>query len=728
MPGLVSSPRGGLDMRAVEQLTNPSDINKLLHESLATERTIDAGLEQMLARRRHLEAELLSLTEQTAEVLEVVHADADQLLSSVRSTATVAEQISGRVKELDFAQSRVKQVLGDIHVVMDRTTCVTRLQRAMTESDYEGAAQCIGQFRQLEGRLESDNDLQQKQIVDECESQLEEIVRSRFNSAVDDSQGEEVARFTKLFKPLNKKDEGLRRFIDYLKSTVANQAMQTYSDLSSVLEGPQSDKADFVAALSATFKSVALAVEENEEVLKQTFGVEAVLEAITSLQHECDSRGSKIIQRYLEARRLPRLVKEVGLRKHKDMALMAGTTTLVDPREVENFLQEVLLLCQRSEEYNQFMLGKMSAAIAPNPLSPIRETTFRGGQLNVSVRELVGYYITLEEYYMEENVKKAIEINEQIADSLTSSMVDDVFFILRKCATRAMATSNLQCVCSVLSLMNSILGQSLMAALQKKLLSGPSKFMTAVASESQIPAESNFPLFLNNAEVSANYIMKLKSELEGYVANLFGSIKDRNVVNSVLADLSRTSGEVKSLSTRALDQLTDSVMHKLKSVLDDAAGASYELSEAEYSANEIEDTWVQRMLVEMDNIIAWLTPLLTTTNLDANLHLLLDRIASRIEALMMRKRFNQLGGLQLDRDVRAIVSHLSETSQRTVRDKFARLTQVATVVCLESVDEILDYWGDDGGAVTWRLTPGEIKSIMRLRVDFPDDGIAALSL
>jgi hypothetical protein len=37
------------------------------------------------------------------------------------------------------------------------------------------------------------------------------------------------------------------------------------------------------------------------------------------------------------------------------------------------------------------------------------------------------------------------------------------------------------------------------------------------------------------------------------------------------------------------------------------------------------------------------------------------------------------GGLQLDRDVRALVAALSEMTSRTVRDKFARLTQVRRV-------------------------------------------------
>ena len=45
--------------------------------------------------------------------------------------------------------------------------------------------------------------------------------------------------------------------------------------------------------------------------------------------------------------------------------------------QVESHLEEMLLLCQRSEEYNQFMLAKMADAVAPAILGTNRENAFR---------------------------------------------------------------------------------------------------------------------------------------------------------------------------------------------------------------------------------------------------------------------------------------------------------------------------------------------------------------
>lgn len=54
--------------------------------------------------------------------------------------------------------------------------------------------------------------------------------------------------------------------------------------------------------------------------------------------------------------------------------------------------------------------------------------------------------------------------------------------------------------------------------------------------------------------------------------------------------------------------------------------------------------------------------------------------------------------------------------------------QMAIVLSLESVEEFLDYWGDDTGHITWRLTPSEVKAILGQRADFNKDTISALPL
>ena len=64
--------------------------------------------------------------------------------------------------------------------------------------------------------------------------------------------------------------------------------------------------------------------------------------------------------------------------------------------QVESYLEELLTICQRSEEYSTFLLDKMreepdqQAGASPANLV----NSFKTGPFNLAVQELVGYYIT----------------------------------------------------------------------------------------------------------------------------------------------------------------------------------------------------------------------------------------------------------------------------------------------------------------------------------------------
>ena len=65
-------------------------------------------------------------------------------------------------------------------------------------------------------------------------------------------------------------------------------------------------------------------------------------------------------------------------------------------------------------------------------------------------------------------------------------MVDDVFFIARKSAMRAISSHNVPCVCAVMSLMHSLLTKDYFAALQKSNNSGPSAFLHAILADQEV--------------------------------------------------------------------------------------------------------------------------------------------------------------------------------------------------------------------------------------------------
>lgn len=714
----------------VRKLTDVGAMTRLLHECIAYQRALDLELDSLLSQRPELDRQLSSL-HKSADVLHIVKADSDHLLSNVSSTCHLADHVSAKVRQLDLAQSRVSDTLLRIDAIVHRSHCLDGVHKALQSDDFESAANYVQTFLQIDAKFKDSAASDQRNQLLAAKKQIQGIVRKRLSAAVDQRDHPTILRFIKLYPPLGLEEEGLQAYVSYLKKVISLRSRMEFDQLVELMkEQSQSDsnsgRINFIACLTNLFKDIVLAIEENNEILRNLCGEDGIVYAICELQEECDSRGSLIINKYMDYRKLAKLTSDINSYKSN---LLSAVPEGPDPREVELYLEEILSLTQLAEDYTEYMVSKIRALSSVDPeLVPRATKAFRSGNLSRVVQDIMGYYVILEGFFMVENVRKAISIDEHVLDSLTTSMVDDVFYVLQSCCRRSISTFNIHSVIAILSNAVSLLGSEYNEALQQKMREpnlGAKLFLGGSAVQK---TGSEIATALNDMDVSSEYALKLRHEIEEQCAEVFPAPADRERVKSCLSELNEMSNTFKKALNMGMEQLVATVAPRIRPVLDNVATISYELSEAEYADNEVNDPWVQRLLHAVEANVAWLQPLMTTNNYDMFVHLIIDFIVKRLEVIMMQKRFSQLGGLQLDRDARALVSHFSGMTQRTVRDKFARLTQMATILNLEKVSEILDFWGENSGPMTWRLTPAEVRRVLGLRVDFKPEAIAALRL
>ncbi|GLT79836.1 hypothetical protein SLA2020_513090 [Shorea laevis] len=710
----------------VRSLTDVGAMTRLLHECIAYQRALDLDLDSLLSQRTDLDKHLIHL-QKSAEVLDIVKADSDHMLSNVRSTCDLADQVSCKVRELDLAQSRVNSTLLRIDAIVERGNCIEGVKSALETEDYESAAKYVQTFLQIDGKFKDYGSEQREQLLT-SKKQLEGIVKKKLLAAVDQRDDPTILRFIRLYSPLGMEEEGLQVYVGYLKKVIGMRSRLEYEHLVELMEQVhEQNQMNFVGCLTNLFKDILLAIEENDEILRGLCGEDGIVYAICELQEECDSRGSLILKKFMEYRKLARLASEINAQNKNLLAV--GTQEGPDPREVELYLEEILSLMQLGEDYTGYMVSKIKGLSSVDPeLVPRATKAFRSGSFSKVVQDITGFYVILEDFFMVENVRKAIMIDEHVPDSLTTSMVDDVFYVLQSCIRRAISTSNISSVVAVLSSAGSLLSNEYHDSLQQKIRElnhGAKLFLGGVGVQK---TGTEIATALNNMDVSSEYVMKLKHEIEEQCAEVFPASAERERVKSCLSELGDLSNTFKQALNAGLEQLVATVTSRIRPVLDSVATVSYELSEAEYADNEVNDPWVQMLLHAVETNAAWLQPLITANNYDSFVHLIIDFIVKRLEVIMMQKRFSQLGGLQLDRDTRALLSHFSAMTQRTVRDKFGRLTQMATILNLEKVSEILDFWGENSGPMTWRLTPAEVRRVLGLRVDFKPEAIAALKL
>ncbi|KAL0877148.1 hypothetical protein Bca101_026853 [Brassica carinata] len=391
-------------------------------------------------------------------------------------------------------------------------------------------------------------------------------------TAIDRRDHPSILRFVQLYSPLGMEEEGLQLYVGYLKKVIAMRGRVEYENVVELMEHGVT-QVNFLGCLTHLFKDIVMSIEENDEIFRGLCGEDGVVYAICELQEECDSRGSLILKKFMEFRKLARLASDIN-----NLNLLAGGAyERPDPREVEIYVEEILSLMQLGEDYTEFMVSKINSLTSvESELLPRATKAFRNGDFSKVIQDVTGFYVILEGFFMVENVGKAIRIDEHVPDSLTTSMVDDVFYVLQSCLRIVISTSNISSVIAVLSNAGSLLGNDYHEALQQTIIEpnlGARLFLGATA--------------LNNMDVSCEYVLKLKHEIEEQCTAAFPAPLDRERIKSCLSELGELSSTFRQLLNSGMEQLVATVTPRVRPVLETVATIIYKLTETEYAENEV---------------------------------------------------------------------------------------------------------------------------------------------
>jgi hypothetical protein len=153
----------------------------------------------------------------------------------------------------------------------------------------------------------------------------------------------------------------------------------------------------------------------------------------------------------------------------------------------------------------------------------------------------------------------------------------------------------------------------------------------------------------------------------------------------------------------------------------------YVLSEDEYTLWEVNDQFGVKFHAQFAKLVQPFESSLTERNLKHLLGLAIDSFTKEWEVKIMQFRFNHLGALKLDKEIRASITLLL-TYSPNAREYFQRLTQLALAVNVEELEDILEYWGSKSGSIRWRLNAADVKKVLGLRNEFNQLDINKLAL
>ncbi len=468
---------------------------------------------------------------------------------------------------------------------------------------------------------------------------------------------------------------------------------------------------------------------------------------------------------------------------------------------LNNLLIEICLMLQYTENFDRFIRSKAASVSIDKPLPMV--------EYNRLGQEICGLYTTLESAWLQASLHRAVgmeklvQIAQPITDAsamvnndpkaavvgekmiMTSSFVDDAFYIIGQIVQRSLVTGSADAACGCINHICSSLeeivldhfkqaSESIIASLSvssvtsvlsepvhigklreisKKFIqtttaSAASTASDAIAQQQEAKEREELIFSLFN---SIHFCMEYTSQLHGHIMDQVDEVLMKEELRTKLRNCAESLQDEKrnfyQLLSSSLEKYAEPCKAKIKEYLDrsfsNTSAISYELDEASFDRVQTSDPYVAGLVLILDEFFGDIFNNLSQENLFWMVERLGESVAKGIEHGVVRKRFTQLGALQLDKEVRVLISYFGSRAEACggdalqVKRKFQRLNEMASLLSVDSFDEVHEVWSmlehsvnqvSSRGSQSSGLGAKEAKRVLALRIDFKADEIQKIKL
>lgn len=514
-----------------------SALAELSREEEVLARKVDSLLSDAGSLSRGLQK--LDLLRAQSQSLQV---GSSYLLSSLEVTSTTAERISFNVRGLDVEQSRVKETLKYVEEIKALKACVLGVHQSMEAQEWEVAAEYVHRASLVPEQIaqgeyaalmvpSAETPLSPAETLREASDQLYVLFTREFKEAASSRDLKQITRFFKLFPQINKANEGLDLYAEFISTFIAERAEQALNTAST-------SPILYATLLTGLFENIAKLISNHSPLITRYYGknIDRVLERV---QAECDKQGILILTAMAEDRQISKKVSEIKsysfsflvqafLPSAKDNS-QAPEEREVDSKTLDALLSEISIIFSRWSLYTSFMrhsaISQSCSFLTESVMSAFLNDT------------LEGQYETMESYFMRRSVERAFQLEKQESSDAgfpISSVVEDVMFILRKVTIRALSSGELRTASSIYAVVRRIMEQDYAGVLGRRMqdlqarISGPRTVVRS--SEAEKRDRDAYAVLLNNLDVSADCIAKIVQEhtTSGVLQQAFPAEADRD--------------------------------------------------------------------------------------------------------------------------------------------------------------------------------------------------------
>lgn len=353
--------------------------------------------------------------------------------------------------------------------------------------------------------------------------------------------------------------------------------------------------------------------------------------------------------------------------------------------------------------------------------------------------KLMSMYMAAEVRLLRSHYRRAIA-ETLCSTSCKVSSVHDIFYVMRRSFERAYISTWAQALKSVLEEITRILSEMFDDIERTVKMPAKEVFVSSLPDlGARILTDVElFDQLIERPEMSQRIHMALLSETvmafsASFLTNAKSLIHDGTYkrgnqncsMDDCLHSLDSITVAFSKLSSELMAALAQDLLNVMKQVTNEISLTQYVLSGEQFESINVKESWVEPLLwffelfsKRIENYCEeagdWVTKLI---------HVLIKRITLVLEMTMFNYlRFNQLGSLVFERQVRALILGLSNLSQPNTRAEFSRLLSACRLLSLDHVHDVADYFDNSSGLIL-ELNINEVTQVLCLRDDFSETNI-----
>ncbi|KAG6998336.1 Conserved oligomeric Golgi complex subunit 4 [Fusarium oxysporum f. sp. conglutinans] len=696
------------DLMAVSSEAELRDVLDLLHEREgALIDKLDAPMKDSRDFRRGLGG------------LDSLHGDLDMQLIAARSihramlstAGDTAERLSTMIRALDMEKRRVEATLIVIEQVMELKACIAGLIGSMgAPQDWEAAANYLSLVSNIpEDVIRGDFALAVVPSIEAPDPPWTTIQTTRkslcglflreFNAATEQGDGEEVARFFKLFPVIGggAEETGLEAYGQYICQGMA-EAVRSALGGAHEERGKQNDLF-YANNLTRLFEHIVQIINSHSGLVERHYGADKVVKVIERLQKEADIQGGIILDMWNDERAVTRMMADIKsypfyflsksmmpVQRGINFALRGNELDKdefdLDVKNVEGLFGEMTTMLRSWSLYERFIASQCKGLLDQEEKLPLPKFLDQCNLHKKISEKVIEPYKLTATFLFRRSVGKAFEMDAAPSGLSLSKpydgsppfilqAVDDIMYVVDNLLQHILSTGNREVTVYIISAISRVLELDFIGIIHRRMRD---QCYPKPLIQGGFPPEDKIISFM--VLMSTLDMAKEDAELVA------------NALHTLNSALSAKATELLNDDTR---ELFDEVLWpRIRLILTTSfQDAVYDVSEGEsLDEGDVDGETTQQVSVRFEGGWSALTrPLkhiMTPRTYAALASLAANKLARVLEkrAWSYSGRLTALGGLRLESDFSGIISVIAQDDY-ALREPFTQLQEILAIANME---------------------------------------------